>query len=74
MNFSNFGMAMLMLFRMSTGEDWNYVMFDCSREEKDGCIPGRTCGNKITAMIYFISFILICTDVMLNLFVLVILQ
>lgn len=28
MNFSNFGYAMLMLFRISTGEDWNSVMND----------------------------------------------
>ena len=26
MNFGNFGNAMLILFRMSTGEDWNYIM------------------------------------------------
>ncbi len=28
MNFHNFGNAILMLFRISTGEDWNVVMHD----------------------------------------------
>jgi len=71
MNFSNFGSAMIMLFRISTGEDWNRIMFDTMRTED--CIPGETCGT-MWAPAYFISFILICTYIMLNLFVLVILQ
>jgi hypothetical protein len=29
-NFQNFGIAMISLFRISTGEDWNRIMFDCS--------------------------------------------
>lgn len=28
MNFRNFGNAILMLFRISTGEDWDAVMYD----------------------------------------------
>eukprot|EP00347_Sterkiella_histriomuscorum_P003601 403363663 len=74
MNFKNFGNAILILFRMSTGEDWNFIMFDCAREPSDGCIEGVNCGNKIISYIYFISFIMICTNIMLNLFVLVIIQ
>ena len=27
-NFTNFGRSMLTLIRMSTGEDWNYIMKD----------------------------------------------
>lgn len=30
-NFSNFGYSYLTLIRMSTGEDWNYIMYDCSQ-------------------------------------------
>lgn len=37
------------------------------------CIPGETCGSNI-APLYFLSFIVICTFVMLNLFILVIIQ
>ena len=60
MNFNNFSNAMILLLRVSTGEDWNRIMYDCMKESK-------------VAPFYFISFILICTYVMLNLFVLVIL-
>lgn len=38
-NFSNFGYAMLTLFRCSTGEDWALFMFDLSRTGPD-CIEG----------------------------------
>lgn len=39
-NFGNFGKAMLTLIRASTGEDWNYIMIDCSNTDASGCIPG----------------------------------
>lgn len=73
MNFSNFSHAMLMLFRMTTGEDWNLVMYDCMLTPADGCIEGETCGT-ILAPLYFVSFMMICSNIMINLFVLVILQ
>eukprot|EP00347_Sterkiella_histriomuscorum_P004762 403359206 len=71
MNFQNFGVAMLMLFRISTGEDWNYVMYDTM--DQKNCKLKSDCVSSF-APVYFISFVLICTYVMLNLFVLVILQ
>ena len=37
-NFSNFGMSLLVVIRMSTGEDWNYIMKDTMLTEDDGCI------------------------------------
>jgi len=37
-NFSNFGYSMILLIRMSTGEDWNCVMQDTMKTEADGCI------------------------------------
>jgi hypothetical protein len=30
-NFQSFGVAMLTLFRISTGESWNAIMEDCGR-------------------------------------------
>jgi hypothetical protein len=72
-NFKNFFNSFLLLFALSTGEDWNKIMFDCSRTEDDGCIPGETCGSK-WAFLYFPVLVLICSHVMLNLFILVIIQ
>jgi len=28
-NFSNFANSFLLMFRMSTGEDWHMIMYDC---------------------------------------------
>ena len=28
-NFNNFGYSFLLMFRMSTGEDWHIIMYDC---------------------------------------------
>ena len=60
------------MFSISTGEDWNRIMYDCMRLEPN-CIPGKTCGTSL-APLFFITFILVVTHVMLNLFVLVIIQ
>ena len=40
-------MALILLFKLSTREDWMYVMYDLSRTPPD-CIPGETCGSCIT--------------------------
>jgi len=72
-NFRNFKASLLLNFALSTGEDWNKVMFDCSRSKEEGCIEGKTCGSNFS-FIYFILLILVCSHVMLNLFILVIIQ
>jgi hypothetical protein len=72
-NFQNFFNSFLLLFAITTGEDWNKTMFDCSRVPADGCIPNVTCGS-IWAFAYFPILILFCSHVMLNLFILVIIQ
>jgi hypothetical protein len=46
---------------MSTGEDWHEIMYDYSDDEP-------------WARLYFISFVSITSFVMLNLFIMVILQ
>ena len=69
-NFTNFGMSMLLMMRISTGEDWNRIMFDLMRTED--CQPNR-CGNKYN-WIFFVIYIMISANVMLNLFILVIIQ
>ena len=71
-NFSNFGYSMLILIRASTGEDWNAIMYDTMRVEPN-CDPDLNCGSSFS-WIYFVFFLMICTLVMLNLFILVILQ
>ena len=69
-NFTVFDQSFLLLFSISTGEDWNIIMYDCSKT-KPNCIDGETCGSEF-APAYFIAVILLNTYVMLNLFILVI--
>ena len=64
-NFTNFHQSFSLLFSISTGEDWNRIMFDCMDTGK---------GGTSLAPAFFLTFILIVTHVMLNLFVLVIIQ
>lgn len=71
-NFQNFGNSYLLLFAISTGEDWNRLMYDCVDTPPD-CVPMETCGSSL-APVFYILFILIITHVMLNLFILVIIQ
>jgi hypothetical protein len=61
-NFSNFGMAVITLLRCSTGEDWPTIMYDCMVTE------------EVTTTLFFLSFILITNFVMLNMFIMIILQ
>jgi len=71
-NFWNFGMAMKLCLQIATGENWDKFMFDCARTTYD-CAAGIGCG-KWYAYAYFISFKIVVTYIMLNLFVLVVLQ
>jgi hypothetical protein len=72
-HFRNFGMAMLVLFRLSTGDNWNGIMKDallespyCDDTDPDNCTK-NCCANTVIAPLYFISFCLVSTFVMLNL-------
>lgn len=48
-------------------------MFDVSNTDDASCIPGKTCGNSF-AVFYFFTYILFTTFIMLELFVLIILN
>jgi hypothetical protein len=62
-NFHNFGKAMITLFRVSTGEDWYLIMYDC-----------KNAINLTVSGIFFMSFVTITSFVMLNFFIMVIIQ
>lgn len=75
-NFRYFHNAFLLVFATTTGEDWNKVMFECSRTPDDPinpCVEGINCGHSM-AKLYFLLLVLANTHVMLNLFILVITQ
>jgi hypothetical protein len=75
-NFESFGVALLTVFRMSTGESWNGIMAD-TRIVPPHCDPDKQpfsdCGTAF-APLYFVSFQLVGQFLMLNLFVAVMLE
>ena len=71
-NFTVFHRSFLLLFSLSTGEDWNVFMYDC-RKTLPNCTPGEDCGSSL-APAYFMTIVLVFTYVLLNLFILVIIQ
>ncbi|KAJ8257517.1 hypothetical protein GJAV_G00186440 [Gymnothorax javanicus] len=78
-NFQTFPQAVLLLFRCATGEAWQEIML--------GCLPGklcdaesdynpgeeRSCGSGF-AIVYFITFYMLCAFLIINLFVAVIMD
>ncbi|XP_062855013.1 calcium channel, voltage-dependent, L type, alpha 1F subunit [Trichomycterus rosablanca] len=78
-NFQTFPQAVLLLFRCATGEAWQEIMLAslpgkrCDPESD--LEPGEefTCGSNF-AIIYFISFFMLCAFLIINLFVAVIMD
>ncbi|XP_037103743.1 calcium channel, voltage-dependent, P/Q type, alpha 1A subunit, b isoform X3 [Syngnathus acus] len=75
-NFRTFVMALMLLFRSATGEAWHEIMLSCLGGKECDPASGNTepeCGSTF-AYTYFVSFIFLCSFLMLNLFVAVIMD
>ncbi|KAL3309393.1 hypothetical protein Ciccas_012061 [Cichlidogyrus casuarinus] len=77
-NFHNAFSATTLLTRIVTGEDWNKIMHDCMIQPPF-CRIGKTywhtdCGNVKAALIFFCSFYVIITYIMLNVLVAIIME
>ncbi|EFX89598.1 hypothetical protein DAPPUDRAFT_310458 [Daphnia pulex] len=81
-NFQTFPQAVLVLFRSATGEAWQDVMLGCSSQKAPACDPLSDeirnnstdhCGTEF-AIPYFISFYVLCSFLIINLFVAVIMD
>ncbi|KAJ8254227.1 hypothetical protein COCON_G00208390 [Conger conger] len=75
-NFRTFFLALMLLFRSATGEAWHDIMLSClggkDCDPRSG-IKEKECGSEF-AYLYFVSFIFLCSFLMLNLFVAVIMD
>ncbi|KAG5832569.1 hypothetical protein ANANG_G00292520 [Anguilla anguilla] len=75
-NFRTFFQALMLLFRSATGEAWHDIMLSClggkDCDPRSG-IKEPECGSEF-AYLYFVSFIFLCSFLMLNLFVAVIMD
>ncbi|XP_061184372.1 sodium leak channel NALCN-like isoform X2 [Saccostrea echinata] len=77
-NFQTTPMAIALLFRIVTGEDWNKIMHDCMVAPpfctNVGNIWESDCGNGTASIVYFFSFYIIITYIVLNLLVAIIME
>ncbi|CAG5127135.1 unnamed protein product, partial [Candidula unifasciata] len=82
-NFRTFPQSLILLFRCATGEAWQQIMLSCLafkqcdpesiRHDDPPDMADSGCGSNF-AYIYFVSFIFLCSFLMLNLFVAVIMD
>ncbi|CAH2313142.1 voltage-dependent L-type calcium channel subunit alpha-1D isoform X12 [Pelobates cultripes] len=78
-NFQTFLQAVLLLFRCATGEAWQDIMLACLPgkrcDPESDYNPGEeyTCGSNF-AIVYFITFYMLCAFLIINLFVAVIMD
>ncbi|KAK8392277.1 hypothetical protein O3P69_017693 [Scylla paramamosain] len=77
-NFQTATNGITLLFRIVTGEDWNKIMHDCM-VAPPFCTPGLNywetdCGNFTGSLIFFCSFYVIITYIVLNLLVAIIME
>ncbi|XP_076859962.1 calcium channel, voltage-dependent, L type, alpha 1S subunit, b [Brachyhypopomus gauderio] len=78
-NFQTFPQAILVLFRCSTGEAWQKLMLACMSgklcDPKSDYGPGEehSCGTNF-AVFYFLSFNMICSFLIINLFAAIIMD
>ncbi|KAJ8370159.1 hypothetical protein SKAU_G00101870 [Synaphobranchus kaupii] len=78
-NFQTFPQAVLLLFRCATGEAWQEIMLAslpgkrCDPESDYELGEEFSCGSNF-AIVYFISFFMLCAFLIINLFVAVIMD
>ncbi|KAG8438803.1 hypothetical protein GDO86_005119 [Hymenochirus boettgeri] len=78
-NFQTFPQAVLLLFRCATGEAWQEIMLaclpnkPCAPESETYPTSEEKCGSSF-AVVYFISFYMLCAFLIINLFVAVIMD
>ncbi|XP_060745275.1 voltage-dependent L-type calcium channel subunit alpha-1C isoform X1 [Tachysurus vachellii] len=77
-NFQTFPQAVLLLFRCATGEAWQEIMLACSpnrpcEKGSEEAPTSEECGSHF-AIIYFVSFYMLCAFLIINLFVAVIMD
>jgi hypothetical protein len=76
-NFQTFFQALMVLFRVSTGENWQKIMISCANFPDVKCAPESDsqgeCGSWFS-YVYFMSFVSFISFVMINLFLAVIMD
>ncbi|XP_059418520.1 sodium channel, voltage-gated, type I-like, alpha [Carassius carassius] len=82
-NFETFGNSMLCLFQITTSGGWDGLLAPMLNSEPPDCNPNKTfpgskvigdCGNPSIGISFFVSYIIICFLVVVNMYIAVILE
>ncbi|CAL8344119.1 unnamed protein product [Boreogadus saida] len=81
-NFETFGNSMICLFQITTSAGWDGLLApllnkapDCDRlKEHPGSAQTGDCGNTFVAITFFVSYIIICFLIVINMYIAVILE
>lgn len=64
-NFENFTSTLIILFKILSGDEWFLVMFEAYKNPN---------GGALVSIIFFLSFFTLCSYIMVNVFILIIIQ
>ncbi|MEQ2162314.1 Sodium channel protein type 9 subunit alpha, partial [Goodea atripinnis] len=82
-NFETFGNSMICLFQITTSAGWDSLLAPILNKEKDDCDPEidnpgsnvkGNCGNPSVGIAFFVSYIIICFLIVVNMYIAVILE
>ncbi|KAI8644851.1 Ion transport protein-domain-containing protein [Parasitella parasitica] len=72
-NFRSLFNTILTLFRITTGENWDFLMHDFTVRPPE-CVGNDDCGFPTYAILLFISFYVVCTYIFVNLFTVIVID
>lgn len=82
-NFETFGNSMLCLFQITTSAGWDGLLSPILNKDHPDCNPDKVhpgtqvkgdCGNPTIGIIFFVSYIIICFLIVVNMYIAVILE
>ncbi|XP_061579555.1 sodium channel, voltage-gated, type I-like, alpha [Cololabis saira] len=82
-NFETFGNSMICLFQITTSGGWDGLLAPILNKNKDDCDPKMehpgsfvkgNCGNPAVGIAFFVSYIIICFLIVINMYIAVILE
>ena len=72
--FQDFYSALLLLIRIATGEAWPVLMHEAAISEPHCSAQLDSCGDQVAAYFYFVTFVVLETYIILNVFIAVLLD
>ncbi|XP_070770295.1 sodium channel, voltage-gated, type I-like, alpha [Enoplosus armatus] len=82
-NFETFGNSMICLFQITTSAGWDGLLAPILNKHKDDCSPTTEhpgssgtgdCGNPPVGIAFFVSYIIVCFLIVVNMYIAVILE